>query len=111
MGCRYRLHDNKLPGRPDLVFKRLGKIIFVNGCFWHQHTNPKCKISHKPKSNLSYWLPKLQKNKERDGKNKRALKRLGWDVYVTWECEIKSDPNLKTKIKLFLEDTKNTTTL
>src|SRR5262245_61421886 len=66
MGYRYRLHVKKFPGSPDIVFSRLRKVIFVHGCFWHQHEDPRCKISRMPKSNLDYWKPKLERNHARD---------------------------------------------
>src|SRR5580692_2865956 len=84
MGFRYRLHVAKLPGKPDLVFPRLRRIIEVRGCFWHQH--PGCIDSHTPKSRTDYWLPKLRKNKRRDRKNEKTLRAAGWDVLTIWEC-------------------------
>lgn len=103
MGYRYRLHQYDLPGRPDLVFKNRRKIIFINGCFWHQHSAKACKITHKPKSNLAYWLPKLEKTIERDKKNKIVLRKMGWKVLVIWECQIKDQNRLYGRIKSFLE--------
>ncbi len=90
MGYRFRLHVPDLPGKPDLVFPRLRKVIDVRGCFWHQHG--KCLDSHIPKSRIEYWRPKLQRNRRRDKKNAQKLESLGWKVLVVWECEI---PNLK----------------
>ena len=89
LGRRYRLHGKKLPGKPDLVFARDRKVIFVHGCFWHQHKN--CIDGRLPKSNAAYWLPKLTRNRARDVENKRALSRLGWRYLVLWECEIEQD--------------------
>ena len=85
LGYRYRLHGGKLPGRPDLVFAKRRKVIFVHGCFWHQHKN--CAISRLPKSNQDYWLPKMERNKMRDAQNKVQLRKLGWKCLVVWECE------------------------
>lgn len=85
LGYRYRLHKRDLPGKPDLVFPRLRKIIEVRGCFWHQHNS--CIDSHIPKSRKSYWKPKLKKNVERDHRNIRLLRRLGWRVLIVWECQ------------------------
>jgi DNA mismatch endonuclease (patch repair protein) len=87
MGYRYRLHRHNLPGRPDLVFPGPRKVIFVHGCFWHQH--PRCKLAHAPQSNLEYWRPKLARTRKRDRENRAALKAAGWDVLVVWECEIR----------------------
>lgn len=100
MGYRYRLHYAKLPGKPDLVFPSRKKVIFVHGCFWHQHT---CPAADKPKSNTSYWLPKLERNRNRDIKNLAALKAAGWDALVLWECELGSSNTLQKIISKFLE--------
>jgi DNA mismatch endonuclease (patch repair protein) len=88
-GLRFRLHSKKLPGKPDIVLKKYNTVVFVHGCFWHQHENRDCKRSGLPKSNQNYWLPKLQKTIERDKKHKKYLKKLGWNVQVIWECQIK----------------------
>lgn len=101
MGYRYRLHRKDLPGKPDLVFPSRRKIIFVHGCFWHQHDDPACKRSRKPKTNVEYWGPKLEKNKTRDAKNIKSLKKAGWGVLVIWECEIKSIEALSKRITKF----------
>lgn len=100
MGYRYRLHSPKLPGKPDLVFTARKKIIDVRGCFWHQHY--RCADSHIPKSRLDYWLPKLHKNRERDRKNLRQLRRLGWQVLVLWECEVTDLARLTSRLQEFL---------
>ena len=94
LGYRFRLHDKKLPGKPDIVLKKHRTAIQVRGCFWHQHG---CKFSNSPKSNTSYWLPKLEKNKERDKLNDKKIKKLGWKLIVIWECMI--DRKL-TKLKI-----------
>jgi len=101
MGYRYRLHRKDLPGKPDLVFTPRKKVIFVHGCFWHQHNADHCPITRKPKSNGSYWLPKLEKNVKRDQRNLEELEKLEWDFLVIWECEIKDTDKLKKKIKIF----------
>ena len=88
-GYRYRLSDPKLPGKPDLVFKKRGKAIFVHGCFWHQHDSPNCTVGRLPKTRRDYWIPKLQKNVQRDRGNEAALISAGWGVLVIWECETK----------------------
>ena len=85
-GYRYRLHDRRLPGTPDIVFPRRKKIIFVNGCFWHQHKN--CKRAKSPRTNKTYWLPKLKRNVQRDRENVLQLKKLGWSILVVWECSL-----------------------
>lgn len=101
MGFRYRLHSPKLPGKPDLVFTRLRKIVEVRGCFWHQHG--KCIDSHIPKSKPEYWLPKLRRNQDRDFENLQKLKALGFRVLVVWECEVKDSRRLETKLCRFLK--------
>ena len=103
MGYRYRLHRKDLPGKPDLVFPARRKVIFVHGCFWHQHADPACKIARRPKSNLDYWLPKLQRNVERDAEHRDRLSALGWQVLVIWECEVKIAAGLLERIVEFLE--------
>lgn len=91
MGYRYRLHPKRLPGKPDLVFPSRRKIVFVHGCFWHQHPSASCPIVRWPKSNVDYWIAKLARNKERDAIREAQLRDLGWDATTVWECEIKSD--------------------
>jgi len=100
MGYRYRLHSAKLPGKPDLVFASLKKIIEVRGCFWHQHEE--CADSHMPKSRTSYWRPKLRRNQERDRANLRALQTMGWSVLVMWECEVTEPKSVSVKLRKFL---------
>lgn len=102
LGYRYRLHRKDLPGKPDMVFPRRKKIILINGCFWHQHDDPKCKIARIPKSRKEYWIPKLQRNVERDRKQIEELQRLGWDVLVIWECQVKDTKSLVDTIMKFL---------
>lgn len=91
-GFRYRKNDRRYPGRPDIVLPKYKTAIFINGCFWHMHD---CKDFVLPKSNLDYWLPKLERNKTRDKENIAKLKEMGWNVIVVWECRIKSEDNLK----------------
>ena len=102
MGYRYRLHRHDLPGRPDLTFKNRSKIIFVHGCFWHQHEDPNCKRSHIPQSNLEYWKPKLKRTKERDRSNVDELRKSGWQVLVLWECQIPNTDRLAAILEDFL---------
>ncbi|MEN6350367.1 MAG: DNA mismatch endonuclease Vsr [Syntrophomonas sp.] len=87
-GLRFRLHAKQLPGKPDIVFKKYKTVIFVHGCFWHQHNDIACNRSGVPKSNCEYWLPKLQKTIARDKAHQKRLKELGWNVQVIWECQI-----------------------
>jgi len=100
LGLRYRLHEKKLPGSPDLVFPRFHAVVFVHGGFWHAHEG--CKFATKPSTRKQFWEKKFETNKERDRQNYEALKILGWRVLVVWECSIKglSDEELS---KLGLE--------
>ncbi|MBI1265271.1 MAG: DNA mismatch endonuclease Vsr [Alphaproteobacteria bacterium] len=102
MGFRYRLHRKDLPGKPDLVFGPRRKVIFVHGCFWHQHSDPACKIARRPKSNGGYWAPKLERNVQRDAENQAALENAGWRVLTIWECETKDMDTLAQRIRAFL---------
>lgn len=99
-GYRYRLHVAKLPGKPDLVFVRKQKVIFIHGCFWHMH---ECFGQARiPKSNVEFWTIKLRKNKERDDRNLRELRQLGWRCLIIWECELRNE-ELLAKLRRFLE--------
>jgi DNA mismatch endonuclease (patch repair protein) len=100
LGYRYRLQGKGLPGRPDIVFPKRKKVVFIHGCFWHRH--PRC--GRTPKSRLDFWLPKLRSNRTRDLKNQRALKRLGWDFRVVWECELKDIDEVSLRLIEFLGD-------
>lgn len=102
MGYRFRLHRKDLPGKPDLVFPGRTAVIFVHGCFWHQHPEPDCLDGRRPKSRREYWDPKLDRNIERDAKSVRALQELGWRVLVLWECETKDAASLKERLRVFL---------
>lgn len=88
-GLRYRLHDRRLPGIPDLVFPSRRVALFVHGCFWHQH--PSCSAARMPKSRLDFWGPKLAGNVARDARQLIELATAGWTALVIWECETR-DP-------------------
>lgn len=102
MGYRYRLHRKDLPGTPDLAFRPSRKVIFVHGCFWHQHSVPHCRDGQLPRSNKDYWLPKLQRNVERDQRVRTELRRMGWGALVIWECETRDLHKLAKRIGRFL---------
>jgi DNA mismatch endonuclease (patch repair protein) len=102
MGFRYRLHDRGLPGSPDLVFPRLRKVIFVHGCFWHRHEDIHCKLARWPKSRLDFWRPKLQGNRERDLRRQAELEKLGWRIFVVWECQMRDREQLENSLRDFL---------
>ena len=103
MGFRYRLHDTRLPGRPDLVFSSKSKVIFVHGCFWHQHSESMCRHGRRPKSNTGYWIKKLRRNVERDAQHVTALEEAGWQVLVVWECAVKETATFKRILRRFLK--------
>lgn len=100
MGYRFRLHRRDLPGSPDIVLPRLGKAIFVHGCFWHGHEG--CRLARLPSTRTEYWWPKLIRNRERDRLNVRALRRLGWSISIVWECQIRNVAALKRRLARFL---------
>lgn len=102
LGYRFRLHAAHLPGKPDIVFGSMRKVILVHGCFWHQHSG--CIEGRPPGSRPEYWIPKLQRNQERDRSNRARLSRLGWRSLVIWECETKDEAKLSRKLARFLAD-------
>jgi DNA mismatch endonuclease (patch repair protein) len=103
MGYRYRLQCRDLPGQPDLVLPRLGKVIFVHGCFWHRHACDSGQST--PASRIEYWQAKFERNVARDRRNLRKLRRLGWSVLVVWECQTRVSGRelLKRRVLSFLE--------
>lgn len=103
MGYRYRLHRKDLPGKPDIVFGKRRKVIFIHGCFWHRHSDPNCRLARLPKTRLDFWLPKLSANASRDVRHEQALKTTGWEVAVIWECELKNFEQLENRLRHFLE--------
>ncbi len=102
MGFRFSLHRRELPGRPDIVLRTRKKVIFVHGCFWHMHTCRHGRV--KPASNAAFWHKKRSGNVERDRRNQRELRKLGWGVLTIWECSISDEDKLKSKLAKFLED-------
>jgi len=100
IGYRYALHRRDLPGVPDLVFPSRRKIIFVQGCFWHQHS--RCIDGRVPKSRVTYWRTKLLRNVQRDHRNMRRLRRNGWRVMKVWECETVRTEALRERLVRFL---------
>lgn len=100
LGFRYRLHKRELPGTPDLVFPGKRKVIFVHGCFWHQHDG--CKFATIPKTRREFWVKKLQKNEARDKQAMDELRSQNWDSMVIWECETSDTDKLITRIEEFL---------
>ncbi len=103
LGYRYRLHRRDLPGRPDIAFGKRKKAIFVHGCFWHRHNDPECRLARLPKSRLEFWEPKLTANALRDLQNQHALRQLGWQVLVVWECDLRHSEQLENMLVTFLD--------
>ena len=100
LGYRFRLHREDLPGKPDLVFPGRQRVIFLHGCFWHQHAD--CREGRMPGSRRDYWVPKLKRNRIRDAENQALLEEHGWGVLVIWECELKDPKSVTKKLKRFL---------
>ena len=100
-GYRYRLHARDLPGRPDIVFRRYKKVIFVHGCFWHRHAG--CNKTTTPKIRRAFWVHKFNQNKERDAQNERALQAAGWSILTIWECETKDREALAVRLIAFIK--------
>ena len=88
-GYRFRKNDKRYPGKPDIVLPKYKTVIFVNGCFWHQHSG--CKNATMPKSNTDFWKEKLGKNVDNDRKHHEQLREMGWNVIVLWECELEKE--------------------
>jgi DNA mismatch endonuclease (patch repair protein) len=101
-GFRYRLHAANLPGKPDLVFPRKKKAIFVHGCFWHSHT---CRYGVvRPATNAQFWIAKRERTVERDSENIAALEQLGWDALIVWECELRDMVRLEARMVAFIQE-------
>lgn len=95
LGFRYRLHDKRLPGKPDIVLPRYKAVILIHGCFWHGH---ECHLYKQPSSNVAFWEKKIATNRRHDQATRKALAGSGWRLLVIWECA------LKGKTRLLLED-------
>src|SRR5471030_3245696 len=99
LGYRFRLHRKDLAGKPDLVFPSRRKVIFVHGCFWHQHS---CREGRIPGSNPEYWVPKLKRNVERDASARAELQAAGWKTLTIWECQTAGSAALGRVLREFL---------
>lgn len=97
LGCKYILHAKHFAGKPDIVIKDKKTIIFINGCFWHQHKG--CKRAIMPKSNIKYWHKKLMRNIEKQKKDIMGLKKSKWKIFIIWECQAKNEKALVRRIK------------
>jgi DNA mismatch endonuclease (patch repair protein) len=100
LGYRFRLHQQKFPGKPDLVLQRHAKIVFVHGCFWHGHKG--CSRAALPASNTAFWEKKIGGNRARDIKVRRKLTRSGWKTLVVWQCQTRNIEKLSERLKRFL---------
>lgn len=100
-GFRYRKNDARYPGKPDIVLPKYKTVIFVNGCFWHQHEG--CRYAAIPKTREEYWLPKLKRNKERDRAVVEQLHKSGWRVLIIWECEIRKKADREERLNNLVE--------
>jgi DNA mismatch endonuclease (patch repair protein) len=101
LGYRYRLQYKRVPGRPDIAFPGRRKVIWVHGCFWHQH--PGCPRATLPKSRREFWIPKLEGNRRRDLALQAEVRKLGWDTLVAWECELRDRDQLARRLRKFLD--------
>lgn len=96
----YRLHRKDLPGKPDVVFVGRRKAILIHGCFWHGHD---CKIGRRePLSNREYWLPKIERNRQRDAYHLASFAEIGWVALTVWECELRDTSKLNAKLRAFM---------
>ena len=101
-GFRFRLHNKKLPGSPDIVLPKYGVAIMVNGCFWHGHKG--CRYATKPKSNVEFWETKIARNRHRDEVTNAHLEALGWHVITVWECELRGKAEVASKLDALAEE-------
>ena len=101
-GFRFRLHNKKLPGSPDIVLPKYGVAIMVNGCFWHGHKG--CRYATKPKSNVEFWETKIARNRHRDEVTTAHLEALGWTVITIWECELRTNSQLDDRLNTLAEE-------
>ena len=101
-GLRFRLHNKKLPGSPDIVLPKYGVAIMVNGCFWHGHKG--CRYATKPKTNIEFWETKIARNRRRDEVTTAHLEALGWTVITVWECELRNSSQLDDRLDALAEE-------
>lgn len=102
LGYRYRLHDSSLPGKPDIVFQKKKKVIFVHGCFWHGHD---CKRGNRiPTTNQPYWIKKIERNRKKNLVDREELQSNGWSVLIIWECDLKDLVKIENILSAFLEN-------
>jgi DNA mismatch endonuclease (patch repair protein) len=97
-GFRYRIHDNKFPGKPDILLPKYKTAIFVHGCFWHGHQD--CKYFVIPKTRTEWWLNKINGNKKNDVRVLQSIRQMNWRVLILWECDLKGEQLAKTLSEL-----------
>lgn len=100
LGLRFRLHDRRLPGTPDLVLRKHRAVIFVHGCFWHRH---ECGLAAMPKTRTEFWVEKFAANQRRDVSNRAELAVQGWRVLEIWECETKRSVAVAARLAEFFQ--------
>lgn len=100
MGYRYRLQYTRLPGRPDVAMPGRKRVIWVHGCFWHQH--PGCGRATMPTTRREFWQAKLEGNRDRDERTRREVEGLGWATLVIWECELAHPEQVRVRLQAFL---------
>ena len=101
-GFRFRLHNRKLPGSPDIVLPKYGVAIMVNGCFWHGHKG--CRYATRPKTNIEFWETKIARNRHRDEVTNAHLEALGWHVITVWECELIGKSQAASRLDTLAEE-------
>ena len=101
-GFRFRLHNKKLPGSPDIVLPKYGVAIMVNGCFWHGHKG--CRYATEPKTNIEFWETKIARNRHRDEVTTAHLEALGWTVITVWECELRKNAGLNARLDALADE-------
>ena len=101
MGLRFRLHRKDLPGRPDLVLSKHRIAVFAHGCFWHRHEG--CRDASTPKSRVAFWTTKFEANVVRDVRQQAALRALGWQVLVIWQCETRDEAVVEYRLAVFID--------
>jgi DNA mismatch endonuclease (patch repair protein) len=104
-GFRYRLHVRDLPGRPDIVLPKHGVVVFVNGCFWHAHACQKGRI---PSTRSEFWAAKFKRNRRRDEKIRRCLRKAGWRVITLWECSLSTGSKATKRLDRLARDIRRT---
>ncbi|WP_073075895.1 very short patch repair endonuclease [Sporobacter termitidis] len=98
-GYRFRVQKADLPGKPDIVLRKFKLVIFVNGCYWHRH--PECKYAATPSTNVEFWEKKFSDNRKRDMQNINNLQKLGWNVLVIWECQVRDETFMQLLVDCF----------